>query len=192
MGFDPLALLLAFGGGDEEGVEIPVLALQQGLAVLQGFLGSPNHGDEVQFGWNGDGNGVGVGSWVRVRVRVRIGVGNGVEGMGRVEYQSGFGAVFDGVGGGEVALEVEEEGLAVGEGDGGDSEGEGVLEVLGVLEMVVVDVVDEGFKGVTVPFRRTVRCLNGAGEGVLIAEPELAVHKNYLVQLASRSEVSQS
>ena len=44
--------------------------------------------------------------------------------------------------GGEGALEVLEEGLAVGEGDGGDADGEGVLDVLGVLEVVVLYVVD--------------------------------------------------
>jgi len=35
-----------------------------------------------------------------------------------------------------------EEGFAVGEGDGGDADGEGVLDVLGVLEVVVLDVVN--------------------------------------------------
>lgn len=53
-----------------------------------------------------------------------------------------LGAVLDGIGGGEGALEVLEEGFAVWEGDGGDADGEGVLDVLGVLEVVVLDVVD--------------------------------------------------
>ena len=35
--------------------------------------------------------------------------------------------------------------------DRGDAEGEGAVEVLGVLEVVVVDAVDKGLQGVTVP-----------------------------------------
>lgn len=125
MRFHPLALLFALGGGDEDAVEVAILALQQGLAVLQGLLGGPDHGDEVQIEvLRGQGRGVGggFGGWEGRRVVV--------------------GAVLDGIGGGEGALEVLEEGLAVGEGDGGDADGEGVLDVLGVLEVVVLYVVD--------------------------------------------------
>lgn len=38
--------------------------------------------------------------------------------------------------------EVIEEGLPIGEGDGGDAEGAGVLDVFGVLEVMVGDEVD--------------------------------------------------
>lgn len=139
MGLHPLAILLALGCGDEDAVEVAILALEEGLAVLQGLLDGLDHGHEVQvllrFVKGGGRRGRREG-WIGIGTRVGNGVGIwGWE--GRV-----FGAVLDGVGGGEGALEVLEEGFTVGEGDGGDSEGEGVLEVLGVLEVVVPHVVD--------------------------------------------------
>lgn len=47
---------------------------------------------------------------------------------------------FDGVGSGDLAGEVIEEGLTIGESDGGDPLCAGVLDVLGVLDVVVLDV----------------------------------------------------
>lgn len=47
---------------------------------------------------------------------------------------------FDGVGSGDLAGEVIEEGLTIGESDGGDPLRAGVLDVLGVLDVVVLDV----------------------------------------------------
>ncbi|GER34285.1 phosphatidylinositol-4-phosphate 5-kinase family protein [Striga asiatica] len=60
----------------------------------------------------------------------------------------------------DLSGEVVEEGLPVGEGDGGDAESASVLDVVGVLEVVVGDEVDEGLKRVAA---RVLRVLGAVG-----------------------------
>ncbi|KAG2408417.1 hypothetical protein LR48_Vigan01g209200 [Vigna angularis] len=88
----PLAVLLTLGGGDEDAVEVTILALEEGPTVSLG-LGR-------EGGFRGEG------------------------GVLRI--------VLDGIGGGggEGTLEVLEKRFAVGEGDGGDADGESVVDVL--------------------------------------------------------------
>lgn len=44
---EPLALLLAAGGGSEDGEEVAVAALEEGLAVLEGAFQGTNSGNEA-------------------------------------------------------------------------------------------------------------------------------------------------
>lgn len=98
---------------------------------------------------------------------------------------------FDGVGGGDLAGEVVEDGFPVDEGDGGDAVGAGVLEVVGVLGVVVLDVVDKGFESVEVALLGAEGGRGGAREGVVGTEPELVVDSGDLLEVAADGEVAQ-
>lgn len=74
---------------------------------------------------------------------------------------------FDGVGRGDLSGEVVEEGLAVGESDGGDPLGASALDVVGVLEVVVGDVIKESFEGIKIALLGPVGGFGVAGEAVV-------------------------
>lgn len=74
---------------------------------------------------------------------------------------------FDRVGRGDLSGEVVEEGLAVGESDGGDPLGAGALDVVSVLEVVVGDVIKESFEGIKIALLGPVGGFGVAGEAVV-------------------------
>lgn len=86
---------------------------------------------------------------------------------------------------------VIEEGFPVGESDGGDTEGEGVVHVIGVLELVILDVENQSFKVVEVALLGTVGGFGGTWKGILRAESELVVDSDDIVELTPDCEVAE-
>ncbi|KAJ8624767.1 hypothetical protein MRB53_033297 [Persea americana] len=64
-----------------------------------------------------------------------------------------------------------------------------VLEVFDVLKMVVLDIIDEGLKGVEITLLRAICCSDDVEEGVLVIEAELIIDSNDIVQFATNCKV---
>lgn len=99
---------------------------------------------------------------------------------------------LDGVGGGDLAGKIIEQRLPVRESDRRNPLGACVLKVLGVLDMVILYVIDEGFDSVKIALLGPVSCLGGAREGIIGGETELVVDSDDFIELASDGEVSES
>lgn len=65
------------------------------------------------------------------------------------------------------------------------------VHVIGVLEIVVLDVKHQGFESVEVSLFRTVGGFGGTWEGVVGAEAELVVDSDDFVELAPDCEVAE-
>lgn len=99
---------------------------------------------------------------------------------------------LDGVGGGDLAGKIIKQRLPVRESDRSNSLSASVLKVLSMLDMVIFDVIDEGFKCVEIALFGAVSGFDGAREGIIGGETKLVVDSNDFVELASNGEVSES
>ena len=61
-----------------------------------------------------------------------------------------------------------------------------------MLDMVILDVIDEGFECVEIALFGAVSSFDGAREGIIGGETELVVDSDDFVELASNGEISES
>lgn len=81
--------------------------------------------------------------------------------------------------------EVIEQRFSIRESDRGDAKSAGVLDVVGVLQVVVGDEVDQGLEGVAARLLRVLGAIggfDGRGEGVFGAEAEFVVKSDNFVE----------
>lgn len=99
---------------------------------------------------------------------------------------------LNGVGGGDLAGKIIKQRLPVRESNRSNSLRASVLKILCVLDMVIFDVINEGFECVKIALFGAVSGFGGAREGIVGGETELVVDADDFVELASNGEVSES